>query len=223
MPQLENGYLRLANELVEAYTRVRIPGEAMQCLWFIIRKTYGFGKLKDYISISQFSEATGLKRQHAHRGISKLIDMNIVTKKGDKYITSYCINKDYDTWKVVPKKVTSCPQKGDKSVPKKVNTKERIKDTIKDIKVTVPKKVTSCPSWLPMKEWNEFLTMRKKIKKPMTEYARTLAMTKLLKLKNEGSPPIEVLNQSIMGCYQGLFPLNSNKNDITNEPEYKKL
>jgi phage replication O-like protein O len=139
MPQLENGYLKLANELVEAYTRSRIPGEAMQCLWVIIRKTYGFGKLEDNISISQFSEFTGLKRQHAHRGISKLVELNLITKKDDKYISNYCINKDYSTWNLspkkvtVPKKVTKCPQKGNESVPKKVNTKESIKKTIKDI------------------------------------------------------------------------------------------
>lgn len=136
MPQLENGYLKLANELVEAYTRSRIPGEAMQCLWFIIRKTYGFGKIEDRISISQFSQATGLKKQHAHRGISKLIELNLVTKNGDGLITKYRINKDSSTWKLspkkvtYPKKVTSVPVNGDNAYPKKGNTKEIPKDTI---------------------------------------------------------------------------------------------
>ena len=136
MPQLENGYLKLANELVEAYTRSRIPGEAMQCLWFIIRKTYGFGKLEDAISISQFSAATGLKKQHAHRGISKLVELNLVTKNGDGLIVKYRINKDSSTWRLspkkvtYPKKVTGVPKKGDSEYPKKVNTKEILKDNI---------------------------------------------------------------------------------------------
>ena len=72
----------------------------------IIRKTYGFGKLEDRISISQFSLATGLKKQHAHRAISKLIELNLVTKNGDGIITSYRINKDFSSWKLSPKKVT---------------------------------------------------------------------------------------------------------------------
>ena len=136
MPQLENGYLKLANELVEAYTRARIPGEAMQCLWVIIRKTYGFGKLEDRISISQFSLATGLKKQHAHRAISKLVELNLVTKNGDGLIVKYRINKDSSTWKLspkkvtYPKKVTGVTKKGDSQYPKKVNTKETLKDTI---------------------------------------------------------------------------------------------
>jgi len=29
-PQLENGYTRIANELMEALARIRIPGEARQ-------------------------------------------------------------------------------------------------------------------------------------------------------------------------------------------------
>lgn len=136
MPQLENGYLKLANELVEAYTRARIPGEAMQCLWVIIRKTYGFGKLEDRISISQFSQATGLKKQHAHRAISKLVELNLVTKKGDGISVKYRIVKDASLWKLSPKKDTSpkkvelVPIKGDKASPKKGNTKESLKDTI---------------------------------------------------------------------------------------------
>lgn len=136
MPQLENGYLKLANELVEAYTRSRIPGEAMQCLWFIIRKTYGFGKIEDRISISQFSQATGLKKQHAYRGIVKLIELNLVTKNGDGLIIKYRINKDSSTWKLspkkvtYPKKVTGVPVNGDSAYPKKGNTKEIPKETI---------------------------------------------------------------------------------------------
>lgn len=136
MPQLEDGYLKLANELVRAYASSRIPGEAMQCLWVIISKTYGFNKLEDRIAISQFSDMTGLKKQHAHRAISKLIELNLVTKKGDGNSISYCINKKNATWKLSPKKVTypkkvqGVPVKGDKAYPKKGNTKDTTKDTI---------------------------------------------------------------------------------------------
>ena len=56
MPQLENGYTKIANELLEAIAAIRIPGEAMQVLLVIIRKTYGYCKKKDAISISLFRE-----------------------------------------------------------------------------------------------------------------------------------------------------------------------
>ena len=63
-PQLENGHTRLANEIMEALCRFRIPGVERQVLDAIIRKTYGWHKKKDAISLSQFVEMTGVTKAH---------------------------------------------------------------------------------------------------------------------------------------------------------------
>lgn len=139
-------FTKISNELFDALINIRIPGESRQVLDFIIRKTYGFNKKVDRISISQFTEATGIHKSHIQRAINKLIDMNvIVTQKGNDFILSYSINKDYDLWKRLPKKVTAkklpkkvtavtfkgleVTQKGNKKLPKKGYTKD-IKDNI---------------------------------------------------------------------------------------------
>ena len=57
-PQKENGYTAIANEIMEALCRHRIPGEDRQVLDVIFRKTYGFNKIEDYISLSQFVDMT---------------------------------------------------------------------------------------------------------------------------------------------------------------------
>lgn len=116
-PQLEDGYVRIANELYEALARIRIPGEARQVLDVIIRKTYGFNKKADWISFSQFMQATGLSKSHIQRALSRLLDMNIVTKKGSLYTPTYGLQKSYGSWKVYPKKGTGTPKRG-RSVPK---------------------------------------------------------------------------------------------------------
>ena len=56
--------------------------------------------------------------------------------------------------------------------------------------------------------WNAFLEMRKTIKKPMTDNAKSLAYTKLMKLSN-GNLQIAnaILQESIINSWQGLFPL----------------
>ncbi len=105
-PQKEDGYTAIANEIMEALSKYRIPGEQMQCLLFILRKTYGFNKKWDAIANSQLVRATGLRKQHVYRAIKGLIDKNLVTKKGYNPAISYCFNKNYKTWKVYPKKVT---------------------------------------------------------------------------------------------------------------------
>lgn len=71
-----------------------------------------------------------------------------------------------------------------------------------------PKKHKSAlPSWVPVKEFSDYSEFRKKIKAPLTERAKELAVTELEKLKSQGHNPAEVLNQSILRGWKGLFPL----------------
>lgn len=49
----------------------------------------------------------------------------------------------------------------------------------------------------------EFIKMRKKIKKPLTDYALELILKKLDKFDNK----IEVLEQSIINSWQGIFEI----------------
>jgi len=124
-PQCENGYTRIANELLEALAKIRIPGEANQILMAVMRQTYGFCKKTDRISISKFIEITGLSRQSVQRGTSKLIEMNILRKNADGFIASYEINKHFNTWKPSAKKRTvrnnadPHPQKSGRNHPQK--------------------------------------------------------------------------------------------------------
>ncbi|MBR5583144.1 MAG: hypothetical protein IKW21_01300 [Lachnospiraceae bacterium] len=53
----------------------------------------------------------------------------------------------------------------------------------------------------------EFVAFRKKIKKPMTDHAVQLMMNKLNRLSSNVDVQIEILNQSIMNGWQGIFPL----------------
>lgn len=55
--------------------------------------------------------------------------------------------------------------------------------------------------------FEEFVKMRKSIKKPLTDRAMQLAMNTLDKLADSNEDKIQILNQSIMNCWQGLFPL----------------
>jgi len=66
MPQKENGYTPIANEIMDALCSHRISGEERQLLDCIIRKTYGWNKKVDEISLSQFMKMTGMyKTSHS--------------------------------------------------------------------------------------------------------------------------------------------------------------
>ena len=103
-PQAENGHVDIANELIEALAKTRIPGEEMQCLWVIIRKTYGWKKKTDWIALSLFRELTGINHGNVCRALRGLLDKNIIVKKDDRRGVSYGIQKNYRKWTLSSKK-----------------------------------------------------------------------------------------------------------------------
>jgi phage replication O-like protein O len=111
-PQLENGYTKIANELLEAICRIRLSDYEHRVFWFIIRKTYGYKKKEDWISQKQIAEDTGIVKQHVWRTIKKLLAKNMIIKTNRKI----GIQKDYSQWKL-PKQVTF---KNKKKLPKQV-------------------------------------------------------------------------------------------------------
>ena len=59
-----------------------------------------------------------------------------------------------------------------------------------------------------------FEEMRIKIKKPMTDRAKTLLLGELQKLSANRDEQIEILNQSVARCWQGVFPLKDSGNNF---------
>ncbi|QNT75214.1 replication protein [Dehalogenimonas etheniformans] len=97
-PQLENGFLRIACELIEAISRTRFSPRESQVFWSVVRRTYGWNKKADRISYSQLEESTGLNRRHIADALSRLIRRNIISRCGSGYKLSYGIQKDYQLW-----------------------------------------------------------------------------------------------------------------------------
>lgn len=57
----------------------------------------------------------------------------------------------------------------------------------------------------------DFEQMRKSIKKPMTEKAKEMLLTKLKGLSSNSTEQVEILNNSVLHCWQSVFPLDNNK------------
>lgn len=88
----------------------------------------------------------------------------------------------------------------------------RMEETKVDVKVrTKASPDIDFPDWLPMGDWEDFISMRKKIKKSPTDSAIKHLIAKLGELRDKGHPPDKVLQESIMNSWQGLFELKGNK------------
>lgn len=104
--QVENGHFtRIVNPLLENLIKVPFKGCELSIAIFIIRKTYGFNKTQDELSISQIMEGIGRSRQTVVTGLKNLQLVNILrlVKKGNAKGVSniWTINKYYNTWTLV--------------------------------------------------------------------------------------------------------------------------
>jgi phage replication O-like protein O len=126
-PQCEDGYTKIANELLEAFCRHRINGESVQVLFAIMRKTYGYKKTEDWISNSQLVDMTGLTKGNVSRSLSKLITNKIVIKTDNKLR----VNKNYDEWVVIKIDNRAKVIKSDTAVIKKDNNSYQKRGTQK--------------------------------------------------------------------------------------------
>jgi phage replication O-like protein O len=108
-PQLENGYTRIANELLEAMAKA-FPGKAEgQVLFAILRKTFGWRKKEDDISISQIVGMTGLSRRMAIYSIQNLEAKRMISVKRKRgagvknQVNTISFQENYDIWVVQEK------------------------------------------------------------------------------------------------------------------------
>jgi phage replication O-like protein O len=136
-PQKENGYTPIANEILEHLVKIPLLGSEFQVLFFIIRKTYGYHKKDDRISLTQFEKGTGLSRPTVVKTLKNLMARNMVVKiylpdenKGYSFV------KDHEKWVVKTHLLVKGKWQTSKDVltetSKDVLTHKRKKDNTKD-------------------------------------------------------------------------------------------
>jgi phage replication O-like protein O len=123
-PQVENGHVKIANEIIEQLAKINLSNYEWRILMVILRKTYGWNKKIDTISLSQFQEATGITTQHVAVTIKRLVNSNIIIKHNGNKIMEYGLQKDYSKWLIkqqpLPKKVVPIQVVPNDVVPNKV-------------------------------------------------------------------------------------------------------
>lgn len=102
-PQIENGFTRIANELMEAIYGTGFNGTQFKIVLCIIRYTYGFKRKSHDLSISFISKATGVSRRYASTELNRLIDNNVIKVLQEHTDTTsriLALNKNYTQWNI---------------------------------------------------------------------------------------------------------------------------
>jgi phage replication O-like protein O len=97
-PQLENGFLRIANELHEAILSADLTKREMKVLQVIIRMTYGFQKKEDDIAASQIGKACRIGSSHVTEALNSLAKKKVITKRRGWHGCIVGVQKDYSAW-----------------------------------------------------------------------------------------------------------------------------
>ncbi len=109
----------------------------------IFRKTYGWHKKADVITLGTFSKLTGLSRSHIQRSLSVLLKMNLiikgvpkdgysVPKDGYRLPNVYGIQKDFEKWGCTQRRGLY-PKMGTKVYPKMGYNKKKRKENYSEL------------------------------------------------------------------------------------------
>ena len=213
-PQTEDGYTAVANEIMEALIAADLSGQEFRIALLIIRKTYGFKKKEDSVSLSQMKEATGMHHVRCSQVVNRLQLMKIltVTENINGIGKKYSFNKDFESWDTVKKNFnrkgfTSRTVKVLRNRPLKKN--ESTKETLTKENIQKKPPIVPQPDFVRKETWDAYVDHRKKIKKPLTDQAAKLIIKKLDEFRMSGQDPGKILEQSIVNGWTGIFELKS--------------
>jgi phage replication O-like protein O len=213
-PQKEHGYTAIANEIMDALIKVDLSGQQFKIALLIIRKTYGFNKKDDAVSLTQMMSFTGMGKIRCSQVVNQLQLMKIltVTENINGICKKYKLNKDFEEWPTVTENINRYRKTKstvnvlrNRPLMKTLTTKDTItKDTITKDKAHAP----VIPEWIPKNTFQEYLEMRRKIRKPLLEKSFSRFFSALKKLcDTTTASPEQILDQSIINSWQGIFPL----------------
>lgn len=144
--QLEDGYLRLANELLDATMCSGLPETELCILMAVWRKTYGYGKKMDWISNEQLEGVIDKHFTHCSTAKNNLVRRKVLVQEGRKI----GMNTNISEWQTKNNgfcKTLAKPAKktlaetANRHLQKLLNTKDNTTKENKDIKNTMPEQV----------------------------------------------------------------------------------
>ncbi|BCA91914.1 replication protein [Vreelandella aquamarina] len=95
-PQVEDGFVRIANELYQALARSRMTGNERAVVDAVIRLTYGYQRKAARITGETFANWTGMDSSDCSSIVTELVRRRILHRAGSRSPIS--LNKDYSQW-----------------------------------------------------------------------------------------------------------------------------
>lgn len=98
-PQPDKNYIQVSHQFLEALIEYPTSGAEDKVLCLILRKTWGFKKKSDQISLTQFTKKVPFSRPTIVKALKSLEGDQVIIVDRTKRINEYMANKFHDTWK----------------------------------------------------------------------------------------------------------------------------
>ena len=222
----------------------QMSANALRCYLIIIRKTTGWGKTSDKISISQFIGYSGAKDNRTiYTALTELANLGLINAiKNNGKMTEFSliqntpepVTKNVPTKNVTDNKICTEPVTKNVGTKNVTSNKKCTEPVTKNVSTTSDKKCTSTkdniknnitkkrkvdfdpetvkPRNVSLEVWKNWIDYRSKIGKKL----QPQSWTKQAQMLEGQNNPDEIINQSIMNGWQGLFPTQKKAKAITN-------
>lgn len=110
-PQVEDGYTRIANELLEQVMAAPLTLREMRVVMAVIRLTYGWNRKQARLTGGLLAKLTGMPDTKAGKTLASLVEKNVVIRHGGSR-SPVSLNKHADQWMLsAPERKTPPPKK----------------------------------------------------------------------------------------------------------------
>ena len=99
-PQLEDGYIRIANELFGAILRYPFTAGQMRVALCVMLKTYGWNRKQSPVTARAIADLTGLDLRYVKKVLNVLVSDKVITKEKNANSNILGINKHYTRWRL---------------------------------------------------------------------------------------------------------------------------
>lgn len=104
---MKKNFTQIENDIYEELLKINLSGTALACAFYLLRKTNGWNKESDQISLSQFCKAVNRSRPSVCKALEqlRLVNIALLVKKGKSREASneWAFNKNFIKWKLVNK------------------------------------------------------------------------------------------------------------------------
>lgn len=198
---------------------VWIPKQIWECSSLTLQEKVFFTEIESldneegcFASNGYFADFFGLSKTRVSLVIKSLIEKRYITsliiyREGTKEILKRVLKVCYIGYVIEVKDPTQGKLKDNNTVNNTINN--TINKSYKEYEIIINEFTNNEEL---RKSIKAFVDMRKTIKKKLTDDGLELILKKINKFAKNDNEKIEILNNSTMGSWQGVFPLKGDKN-----------